>query len=103
MNELIAREQAILASIIGMTLICSIVALATGAGYWLCFGRRKKSTPFDYTSVNDTRCREYIEPRPAPTEELVIHMCIGPCLSESDIAEIEAEQVQKEEMESWSL
>lgn len=41
MNDLIALEHALLASIIGMTLICSIVALAIGAGYWLLERQRR--------------------------------------------------------------
>jgi hypothetical protein len=53
--------------------------------YWLCFGRRKPK-------------RDEIA-----TEELVIHMYVGPCLSESDIAEIESENVKSEENEAWTL
>lgn len=53
--------------------------------YWLCFGRRK--TQADAIT----------------SDELAIHMYVGPCLSESDIAEIESENVKEEGDEAWSL
>lgn len=53
--------------------------------YWLCFGRRKLK-------------RDEIA-----SDELVIHMCVGPCIPSSDVAEIEAEFVKGEDVETWSL
>lgn len=66
-------------------LVCVGIPLFIWCVYWLCFGRRKPQV--DEIASND----------------LVIHMYVGPCLSESDIAEIESEHVKDTPSEPWSL
>jgi len=86
MNEFAALQTALLESILVVVAVFVSIMAVTFTAYWLLFSRPTAETVDEMTN-----------------DELVIHMYVGPCLSESDIAEIEAERVKREDVETWSL
>jgi hypothetical protein len=86
MNEFAALQTALLESIAVVVIVFGSIVAVTLTAFWLLFGRQQPETLDEVTS-----------------DELVIHMYVGPCLSESDIAEMEAENVKDIPSEPWSL
>lgn len=89
MSEFIALEHALLASIIGMTLICSVVALAIGAGYWLLDRQRR----INLEQIEQQRQDEWYD-------DLVIRWHVGEAFTEQEIADRSS---KREEGDTWSL
>jgi hypothetical protein len=86
MNDFAALQTAILESIAVVVIVFGSIIAVTFLAYWWLFSRPTAERVDEVSS-----------------DELVIHMYVGPCLSERDIAEIESENVKGEENEAWSL
>lgn len=85
MTEFAALQTALLQSIAIVAGVLVLIVAVTVSAYWFLFVRSRQSGDV------------------IATEELVVHLCIGPCLTEDEIAEIEAENIKEGENELWKL